>query len=290
MSDPPIDPDRYVRASSITEKYYRDVYPAINPSKPEFSQTGKVTIITGAGKGIGRGIARTHATAGVKALVLITKSIESGEETQALIQAEFPSLEVLALPTDITDEMAVNRTFNTIKHRFGTADTLINNAASLTSARIEESDPTKWWNNFETNVRGTYLVTAAFLRLVAADTQPTIINIISSISLTTPGLSSYLMSKLSVAKFTEFIAAENPSVRAYSLSPGMVVTGLTVEAFKPYSRDTPELTGAVTVYLAAKRPEYLNGRHLSVNWDLEELEGRKEEIALSDLLRVGQFL
>lgn len=43
------------------------------------------------------------------------------------------------------------------------------------------------------------------------------------------------------------------------------------------------------MYLAAKRPEYLNGRHLSANWDLEELEARKDEFAFSDKLKVGQF-
>lgn len=54
--------------------------------------------------------------------------------------------------------------------------------------------------------------------------------------------------------------------------------------------DTAELSGGVTVYLAAKQPDYLSGRHLSVNWDLEELEARKEEIGLSEKLKLGQFI
>lgn len=54
MSDSPIDPDQFTRAGSITKTYYRDVYPAIEPSKPEFAQADKVSIITGAGSGIGR--------------------------------------------------------------------------------------------------------------------------------------------------------------------------------------------------------------------------------------------
>lgn len=54
MSDSAVDPDQFTRQGSITKTYYRDVYSAIEPSKPELSQAGKVTIVTGAGKGIGR--------------------------------------------------------------------------------------------------------------------------------------------------------------------------------------------------------------------------------------------
>ncbi|KAL6229032.1 hypothetical protein BDW75DRAFT_250239 [Aspergillus navahoensis] len=292
MSDSAIDADQFTRAGSITKTYYRDVYPAIAPSQPALSQAGKVTIVTGAGKGIGRAIARTHAQAGVKGLVLITQSPSSAEETKHILQAEFPSVQLLALPTDIANEAAVSRTFDTIKDVFGTADTLINNAGVFASVgSIAEADSAKWWRDFEINVRGTYNVTAAFLRLATGtpESQPTIVNLISTIMLTPPSLSSYFMSKLSVAKLTEFISVENPGVAAYSLSPGVVLTSMTLDSFKPYAKDTGDLTGAVTVYLAAKRPDYLNGRHISANWDVEELEARKEEFASSDKLKVGQF-
>ncbi|KAJ5556159.1 oxidoreductase short chain dehydrogenase/reductase family [Penicillium frequentans] len=293
MSDSPIDPDQFTRAGSITKTYYRDVYPAIEPSKPEFSQAGKVSIITGAGSGIGRAITRSHAQSGVKGLVLITLSESSAEETKKIVQAEFPSVEILTLPTDIADEMAVARTFDAIKDKFGTAHTLVNNAGVFApGAPIVESDSATWWRDFEINVRGTYHVTAAFLRL-AAQTQeikPTVVNLISSLALTPPTLSSYFISKMGVAKLTEFVDAENPHVTAYSLSPGIVLTSMTLDSFKPFAKDTAELTGAVTVYLAAKRPEYLSGRHLSVNWDLEELGTRQSEFASSDKLKIGQFV
>lgn len=54
MSDSQIDPDQFTRLGCISQDYYRDVYPTIDPSQPELSQTGKITIVTGAGKGIGR--------------------------------------------------------------------------------------------------------------------------------------------------------------------------------------------------------------------------------------------
>ncbi|OGM48959.1 oxidoreductase [Aspergillus bombycis] len=275
MSDSQIDPDQFTRAGSITKDYYRDVYPTIDPTRSELSQTGKVTIVTGAGKGIGRAIARAHAQSGVKGLVLITQSTQSAKETKAIVEAEFPAVDVLALPTDITDETALAQTFATIKEKFGTAvHTLVNNAGVFASVGpVADSDSTTWWKDFE-----------------AADFQPTIVNFISTIALTPPGLSSYFISKLGVAKFTEFIAAENPRVAAYSLSPGIVLTSMTLDGFKPFAKDTPELPSAVTVYLAAKRPQYLNGRHLSANWDLAELEARQSEFSSSEKLTVGQFI
>ncbi|PYH65991.1 SDR family oxidoreductase [Aspergillus vadensis CBS 113365] len=294
MSGSHFDPDQFTRAGCITRKYYRDVYPTIDPSRPELSQKDKVTIVTGAGKGIGRAIARAHAQSGVKGLVLVTQSAQSAEETKAVLKAEFPSVDVLSLPTDITNEKEIAQTFDTIRNHFGIAHTLINNAGVFASiAPVAQSDSNTWWKDFEVNVRGTYLVTAAYLRLIAAesaDFRPTVVNLISTIGLTPPGLSSYFISKLAVAKFTEFVTAENPQVATYSLSPGIVQTSMTLDSFKPFAKDTAELPGAVTVYLAAKRPQYLNGRHLSSNWDLAEIEDRETELFSSDTLKVGQFI
>ncbi|RAK90602.1 short-chain dehydrogenase [Aspergillus costaricaensis CBS 115574] len=288
MSGSQFDPDQFTRAGCITRKYYRDVYPTIDPSRPELSQKDKMqSRLTSV---ILQAIARAHAQSGVKGLVLVTQSAQSAEETKAVLKAEFPSVDVLALPTDITNEKEIAQTFDTIRNHFGIAHTLINNAGVFASiAPVAQSDSNTWWKDFEVNVRGTYLATAAYLRLIAAesaDFQPTVVNLISTIGLTPPGLSSYFISKLAVAKFTEFVAAENPQVATYSLSPGIVQTSMTLDSFKPFAKDT----GAVTVYLAAKQPQYLNGRHLSSNWDLAELEDRKMEFSSSDTLKVGQFI
>jgi NAD(P)-dependent dehydrogenase (short-subunit alcohol dehydrogenase family) len=183
-------------------------------------------------------IALAHAKAGAAGVVLITQFSQSAEETKSIIEADYPHVKVLALPTDITDEPEVSRSFDVIKSTFGTAHTLINNAGVFSSiATIDQADPATWWKDFEVNVRGTYLVTAAFLRL-AADIQPTIVNLISTIALTPPSLSSYFVSKLAVAKFTEFLPLENPNVAAYSLSPGIVLTSMTLDPFKPFAKDT----------------------------------------------------
>lgn len=60
MAEPEFDPDCQVKGTAFTKKNYRDVYPAIDPSRPNLSQGGKVIIITGASRGLGRLVSVTH--------------------------------------------------------------------------------------------------------------------------------------------------------------------------------------------------------------------------------------
>ncbi|KAI1131891.1 hypothetical protein F5Y10DRAFT_275261 [Nemania abortiva] len=300
MSDQPVDPDIYTKAGVITKSYYRDVYPAVDPTRPDLSQAGKVTIVTGAGRGIGVGIAAAHAKSGVRGLVLVARSLGNVEEVKRSIKAEHPSVEILAMAADVTDETSVNQLFIKVKETFGVADTLVNNAGVISTLTFMESpldtvakvSTSVWWNDFHVNVKGAFHVCAAFLRLAAESSivRPTIVNIVSNIDLKPPSLSSYFSSKAALMKFTEVMQVEYPGLAAYTVNPGLVRTDATLEAFMPYARDTVDLVGSVTVYLSAKQPPHLRGRHLCVNWDIEELEVRKEEIEGSNLLTLGLTL
>lgn len=105
---------------------------------------------------------------------------------------------------------------------------------------IEKSSSTLWWRDFEINVKGTFLVTARFLQLIkeTKPPSPTIVNLTSTVNGAPPNFSSYFTSKVTVVKFTEFIAAENPEVVAYSLAPGTCETDMTLDIFKPFAKDT----------------------------------------------------
>ncbi|KAI1737799.1 hypothetical protein F4680DRAFT_450763 [Xylaria scruposa] len=294
MADQPFDPDVYTKAGVITKSYYRDVYPAVDPTRPDLSQAGKVTIVTGAGRGIGVGIALAHAKSGVRGLVLVGRTADNVEKVKQVIETEYPSVSVLAIAADVSENAAVNELFVKVKETFGVADTLVNNAGVITTPleTVEKVSTDVWWNDFNVNVRGTYLVCASFLRLAAENstTKSTIVNIVSNISLKPPSLSSYFSSKAALMKFTEVLQVENPGVAAYTVNPGLVHTDATLEAFTPYAKDTAALVGSVTVYLSARQPDHLKGRHLCVNWDVEELEARKEEIEKSNLLTLGLTL
>ncbi|KAI0436300.1 hypothetical protein F4803DRAFT_572730 [Xylaria telfairii] len=294
MAAQPFDPDIYTKAGVITKSYYRDVYPAVDPTRPELCQTGKVTIVTGAGRGIGVGIALAHAKSGVRGLVLVGRSLDNVESVKRIIEAEYPSVAVLAVAADVSDEASVSQLFIKVRETFGGADTLVSNAGVITTPldTIEKVSPEVWWNDFNVNVKGAYLVCATFVRLAAENSiaKPTIINIVSNINLKPPSLSSYFSSKAALMKFTEVLQVEKPRLAAYTVNPGLVCTDATLEAFAPYAKDTAALVGSVTVYLSAIQPNHLKGRHLSVNWDVEELEARKEEIEKSNLLTLGLTL
>jgi NAD(P)-dependent dehydrogenase (short-subunit alcohol dehydrogenase family) len=140
-------------------------------------------------------------------------------------------------------------------------------------------------------VKGTFLVTQQFLKLNGKERKPTVINITSAAAFNaTPGLSSYSFAKLAQVQLQRFVATENPNIRAVSLHPGIVLTRLTPQAFVPFAKDTVEIVGGVAVLLASEQAEFM--RYLSVNWSVEEIMQRREEILSQDLLSVvfqGKF-
>jgi len=103
-------------------------------------------------------------------------------------------------------------------------------------------------------------------------------------------LSAYGLSKLVVAQFQEYVSAENPSVLAFAIHPGVVATDMLKDAFAPFAKDTPELVGGLATWLAGwKGPDrsFLGGRYITANWDVEDLVERKDEIVKENLLKTN---
>ncbi len=100
--------------------------------------------------------------------------------------------------------------------------------------------------------------------------QGTIINIISlGASFVMPGISSYSTNKLAVIKLGEYVDAEYPEIRVFSVHPGIVAAnegrGMFTPAFMPFAKDPTILTGALTTYLTTPRADFLKGGFISVN-------------------------
>ena len=85
-----------------------------------------------------------------------------------------------------------------------------------------------------------------------------------------------------------YILLEYPSLRSFTLFPGIVLTPLASEApeFIKYAKDHAELAGMLCLYLADPRADFLKGMVMSVNWDVEEVEAHKDEIAKQNLLQI----
>ncbi|KUJ06628.1 NAD(P)-binding protein [Mollisia scopiformis] len=274
--------DYFVTSQAFTKQTYRDVYPAIDPSSPLNKQDGKVIVITGASKGLGR-----------LGIVLVARTAESLQSVAKEINAINPNIEVLPVPTDLTNPDSIAAMWEKVKTKFDHADVLVNNAGTLTDATsVKDADSGKWWYDFEVNGRGTFLITQGFLKLLG-DKKGTVINLTTGAAHTVfPNLSAYSISKLTSLQLIAYISAENPNVNAVSVHPGILPTDMTIEPFKRFALDTPELVGGVVVWLASEEAEFLRGRYISANWSVEELVTRKEEILKENKLTmalVGKF-
>jgi NAD(P)-dependent dehydrogenase (short-subunit alcohol dehydrogenase family) len=145
---------------------------------------GKTVIVTGAGRGIGRAIARRLSTAGAD--VAITARTEPQlDETRRLIERAGGS--VLAMPADVANERDVERLVEAVMERFGRIGVLVNNAGTAPLARIDEMEPDVFDHTIATNIRSVYLCSRAVWGIMAEAGEGIIVNI-SSLSAYDPFL------------------------------------------------------------------------------------------------------
>ena len=100
-------------------------------------------------------------------------------------------------------------------------------------------------------------------------------------------MGAYSMAKLSLVKLMAYVASEHPAITTVSLDPGIVATdmGHSVPFLAPFLNDKPELVGGAAVWLSSCDRKYLSGRYVMANWDVEEIERRKDEIVEQDQLK-----
>ncbi|MCY3748942.1 MAG: SDR family NAD(P)-dependent oxidoreductase [Chloroflexi bacterium] len=181
---------------------------------------GKVAIVTGSNRGIGRGIARGFALAGAN-LALAARDAALLEEAAD----EFRRLgaEVAAIPTDVTDEKAVNALIAATLERFGQLDVLVNNAGVAEHAPLVDMTLDAWQRTIDVNLTGPFLCARAALRVMAAAGRGRIINVASiSSQRVRPSSASYSASKFGLWGLTQVIALEGRAhgVSCSCLNPG----------------------------------------------------------------------
>jgi NAD(P)-dependent dehydrogenase (short-subunit alcohol dehydrogenase family) len=190
---------------------------------------GKVAVVTGGGRGIGRAIARTLAHAGAD----VALCARTGGEIEA-VAAELRGAgrRAVATPLDVVDGPAVRAFAAQVKAELGRVDILVNNAGgSVERKPIAESTPEAWWRAVEVNLYGTYLMTRALLEHMTAGAK--IINIGSGMGHEPrAGNASYNVAKAGVHMFTQCLALEvwPRGIEVNEVLPGPVANGLDPEA------------------------------------------------------------
>ncbi|MCI0359420.1 MAG: SDR family oxidoreductase [Planctomycetaceae bacterium] len=182
---------------------------------------GKVALITGAGRGIGRAIALAFAREGA-ALVLTARS---REELAAVAEeaAETSEAKTIVHPADVTSEREVAELFARAASEFGRLDLLVNNAGAFDGGPLDELSADAWDRVINTNLRGPFLCTRAALRMMKPARSGRIINIGSiAAQRSRPSAAAYTASKHGLWGLTQATALEG---REYGVTCGALHPG-----------------------------------------------------------------
>jgi NAD(P)-dependent dehydrogenase (short-subunit alcohol dehydrogenase family) len=228
----------------------------------------KVTLITGAGRGIGRATALRFAREGAR-LALFSRTPETLEETAAQIRAA--GGEALAIRGDVAREEDVQALFKRVHETYGRVDILISCAGVVAVKPFAEMDVETWDRVLSVNLRGTFLCCQLAFRQMQQQGGGVILNI-SSLSGVKgvekfPGLSAYNVSKAGVASLTEILAVEGKphNIRVAAVSPGAVDTEMLRQA-APHLRAgmTSEEMAEILLFMADDSGRVLSGTNLEI--------------------------
>ncbi|OIW35539.1 NAD(P)-binding protein [Coniochaeta ligniaria NRRL 30616] len=274
---------------SYTTQTHTTTYPSLSTfSLPSATTT---ILITGAGSGIGRATALSHARAGAKSLILLGRRPEPLASTAHLINSAHPSVSVSVYPVDILDSAALASVFAS----HPAVDVVIHAAGDLLPLQpIADQDQDTLWRSFETNARGALNVALAFVASLPDQKEGGVFVALSSAGVFMPafaGVGAYLSSKLAAVRLLDSLAAESVGrLRVTHVHPGTVRTGMAEEferAGVVFPYDDVSLPADFLVWAGSAEAGFLGGRYVFANWDVDELKQRREEIEKSRDLTVG---
>lgn len=237
---------------------------------------GKVALVTGAARGIGRAIAEEIAMAGAD-LVLCDLDVDWLAETAESVKAH--GRKVTCLSVDVGDGDAVNETVTKAAKAGGSIDILVNNAGITKDTLLVRMSEEDWDSVIRVNLRGTFLFTKAVARIMMKQRSGTIVNIGSIIGLIgNAGQCNYAASKAGVIALTKSSAKElaGRNVRVNAVAPGFIETKMTevlpddirqqMLAAIPMNRfGLPQDVARVVVFLAGESSSYMTGQVLTIS-------------------------
>jgi 3-oxoacyl-[acyl-carrier protein] reductase len=240
----------------------------------KMSLRGKVAIVTGAGSGIGQGIALALAAEGVDQ-VICGRRDEPLQETAR--QIEGSGGRVKAVQADVSQTPDVQRVVKAALETFGHADILINNAGIGGGDSIHKMSDDDWDQVMSVNLRGAFLMAREVLGVFREQESGHIINISSESGLEYyQGDGSYGLSKHALNDMGEYIQRENQelNIRVNTICPGMVVTEMTDDSSGLdhekclYPQDIADLA----VWLLTRRPNVKIGTPILIQTMLNPWE------------------
>jgi len=238
---------------------------------------GKIAIVTGAGQGIGRGIAEKLAAEGATVVVTDLNEATAKETAQAV--------NGVGIQADVTSRESVDAMVAQVQRQFGRIDVLVNNAGWDKASPFVDSDPADWDRVIAINLYGVLHTCKAVLPIMAEQGGGSVVNLASDAGrVGSSGEAVYSAAKGGVIAFTKAIARESArhGVNANAVCPGPTDTAL----FASMGGDNPKLRDALTksiplrrlaqpsdlanvvAFLASDEASYVTGQTVSVSGGL----------------------
>jgi NAD(P)-dependent dehydrogenase (short-subunit alcohol dehydrogenase family)/uncharacterized protein (DUF952 family) len=303
----PINPDAVVEVVPLEDVFAQGTRDDMDHDLTgDFNLKGRVAIITGGGRGIGRAIAIGLASAGASVAVVARSQDQVAETADRIAQA---GGRAVAVPADVSDPEAAQRMVREVERALGPADLLVNNAgAAGPIGPTWEVDPGDWWRCLEVNLRGPMLCSRAVLPGMIDRGCGRIINVASGAGTwAIPHLGAYVTSKTALIRFTEILAAEvaEHDVKVFAIEPGTVRTEMAesvlgseegrrwlpwLRAIFEQGRDvTPDRAVRLVTLIASGLVDALSGRFFTVADDVLGLAERavRGELGEDQTLRLA---
>ncbi len=240
-------------------------------------EAGRVAVVTGSGRGIGRAIAVRLAGEGANVAISYRSNDEAAEESAELVRKAGVECEIFK--GDVASPEDVEALFKGVQEAFGRVDILVNNAGTtrdniMLRMKVEEFDEV-----IRTNLKGTYLCTRAVLRSMVRARWGRIVNVSSVVGLVgNAGQANYAASKAGIIGFTKSVAREvaQRGITVNAVAPGYVETELTgglPDNVKDQIRDQvptgrfgePEEVAEVVAFLVGEGAGYVTGQTIAVD-------------------------
>ncbi len=241
---------------------------------------GKIAIVTGGSRGIGRAIAKVLASSGCSVVITYKSSFQQAQEVVDEI-SKFNS-KAMAIQADSAKFEDAQRVVDEVLKNFGKIDILINNAGITRDNLLLRMSESEWDDVIETNLKGVFNFTKAVIKHMISQRSGKIINIASVVGLIgNPGQANYAASKAGIIGFTKALAKEVASrnIQVNVVAPGYVETEMTEKLNEEQKKRLfemipakriakPEEIAYVVKFLASSESDYITGQVIVVDGGL----------------------